>query len=189
MLKKYGVESLLLLKKRLDSMGVTWFLAYGTLVGAVKEKGFLLNDTDIDIGIVENENSMKNVEALREDGFVLRKRFLVDGGEFAKEETYEFRGIPIDLFYFRKSPEGLLGYVFVEIDNKLLPKETHFHFCQIETIEIFGDKFPVPSPPEIFLQTHYGKNFMKEDNSWRNGGPLGDSRIVKKEVEYLEYGV
>jgi len=43
-------ESLLLLKEVMDRRGIKFWLIYGTLLGAVRDKNFIAGDNDIDLG-------------------------------------------------------------------------------------------------------------------------------------------
>lgn len=84
----------------LDSHNISYTVAFGTLLGAIREKGFIKHDLDIDLAIW-HDNRPKNLqEILRKEGFMLSHSFLVENGEKGLEETYSKNGVNIDIFYF-----------------------------------------------------------------------------------------
>jgi hypothetical protein len=71
----------------------------GTLLGAIREKGFIKHDLDIDTCIWYKDFTPRIREVLEDHGFKLVGRFEVDGGSKASEETYQKEGVDIDIFY------------------------------------------------------------------------------------------
>ncbi len=67
---KSGLKLLQIVTEALDAYGVDYYLDYGTLLGAVREKGFIEWDDDIDIAILNHEDRgtllkvLKMVESL-----------------------------------------------------------------------------------------------------------------------------
>jgi phosphorylcholine metabolism protein LicD len=176
-LQKYGSDALEALKKAFDTLGIEWFLAYGTLLGACREKHFIAHDLDIDIGLFFDDYGSHIEETLKKYGFVKKHKFIIDDGEFAIEETYFYGDIGIDFFYFKIMGEQLVGYSFtnekglswdrtVQKYGGLLVKEFIFPYSGLEEIEFLGNIYPVPKDPHRHLAVHYGENYMIKDNNW-----------------------
>jgi len=100
-LKLYGKEALERIDLVFSESDLIWWIEYGTLLGAIRENDFLSHDVDIDIGIFLNDRSSSIEMVLTKYGFNKKHEFLVDNGSFAVEETYDFKGVGIDIFYFK----------------------------------------------------------------------------------------
>ena len=81
-------ELLIQLKKTLDSNNVFFWLEFGTLLGAYRDKDFIKHDLDLDIAVFY-ENSDKIRKILSKGGFKLLKEYKVGtNGFLGFEETY-----------------------------------------------------------------------------------------------------
>ena len=146
---EYCKNNLLDYKKVMDKHNIRYGLMFGTLLGAIREKGFIVWDEDVDIFSLE-EDRKKMLNALfhfEEYGFkVARYTFknrcyllsLMRDGEY------------IDTYFYKKI---LNSRVFR--DNSLDAK----YLNSSETIEFLGDKFPVPSNPKHVLTLFYGEDW------------------------------
>jgi phosphorylcholine metabolism protein LicD len=176
-LQKNGGDVLVALKSVFDELGIEWFLTYGTLLGACREKNFIAHDLDIDVGLFFKDYGPYIGETLKKHGFSKKHKFVVDNGEFAIEETYVYKDIGIDFFYFKVIDDELVGYSFtneqglswdmtVQKYGGLLVKEFIFPYSGLEEMEFLGNIYPVPKDPHRHLAVHYGENYMIKDNNW-----------------------
>ena len=78
--------------------GIQYTLIFGTMLGAVREKGFIKHDMDIDVAMWVEDYSERVQQCLETAGFKLDRRFLIDDGKCAREETYILDNVPIDIF-------------------------------------------------------------------------------------------
>jgi len=150
--QRIAQENLLAIADVLDRLGIRYFLFFGTLLGAVREKGFIAHDTDTDIGVFADfsgrfeEISM----AVTNAGFAV------------------LRGKPGDrLFSFMRGNEYLDCYVAErrrvfplrlvwDIDGSVVPA----HMLDAPGwLEFLGREFSVPLDPERTLAILYGKNW------------------------------
>jgi len=177
-LHKNGKEALETLKKVFEELKMDWFLTYGTLLGAYRDKDFISHDVDIDIGVFFEDYSIKIEETMIKHGFIKKHSFLVDNGEFAIEETYNYKGIGIDIFYFKKQNNKLIGYGFIneaglswdktiQKYGGLLVRELVFPYEGLDEIEFLGSIYPIPKNPKKHSASHYGENFMIKDDKWQ----------------------
>lgn len=136
----------------LDGAGLKYFLFFGTLLGAIRERGFIAHDTDTDLGVFrEFSDRFAEVRTAAEAlGFkVLRGE---PGGR---------------LFSFMRGNEYLDCYVAErrtmfplrrawDVDGSLVPYRS---LSEPDTIEFLGRTLTAPSNAERVLETLYGKNW------------------------------
>jgi len=166
---KDATKDLLDVKRVLDSKGVKFFLCYGALLGAIREKDFIDTDDDIDLVITDTltYKQRKEIAWLLDDiGFVLNDdivwnvygRFEANQtGYNGTEETGIIaikRNIPVSImFYYNDGTEWLCipkrgGIPVMSIPYKFLKEG--------EYIKFKGEKFLVPSPVIEYLEWTYG---------------------------------
>jgi hypothetical protein len=176
-LKRYGKEALEKIDLAFKELNKTYFLVYGTLLGAYRDKDFISHDIDIDIGAFFHEYSKDIEKILQKYGFIKKHEFLVDDGKFAIEETYIYKKIHIDIFYFKLIDDNLVGYIFsnepglswdktIQKYGGLLIREECSTYYGIDKINFLGKKFNILKKPEKHLEYFYGKNFMIPDANW-----------------------
>lgn len=128
-------ENLTLLKEFLDSYDINYHLDYGTLLGAIRDNGFIKNDTDVDLTF-----DFKSIKKIRNNLRELGKLGFIS---FRNSETKMVgmsllrKGEYIDLYqiYDNKIPFGL------------------------KSISFLNSNYLVPEFPEEYLEEQYGKNW------------------------------
>ena len=73
--RKYALVALKRFDKCLEDNNFEYTLAFGTLLGAVREKGFIKHDLDIDVAMWHDEYSDSLRRCLQESGFTLLLSF------------------------------------------------------------------------------------------------------------------
>lgn len=161
----YGQELLKTFKGALDEQGIFFWLEFGTLLGAYREHDFISHDCDLDVGTYYGEQE-RIKEALIRNGFSLKREFIVDApGYKGLEQTYSFKRVSIDIFYFKREATKLYCNSFIPNVNLSEPdlamvKEITVPDNGFAAMEFKGMSFNVPSPTEVYLKAHYGENFM-----------------------------
>lgn len=164
---KNGLALLEQLNKTLTSKNILYWLEFGTLLGAYRDHDFIKHDYDLDIGIFfENYSLIRST--LESAGFKLKREFKVGNyGDKGVEQTYEYNGVYIDIFFFHK-----LGntHMICNSFSKLPKKENGKTIAQVKqiqvpytgfkTIDFKGMFVKVPYDEKSHLEAHYGKNFM-----------------------------
>lgn len=179
-------NALLVLKafdRIMEQEDMIYTLAFGTMLGAVRENGFISHDLDIDVFMWRDDYSHRIPDALSRGGFKLCHTFLADRGNLGREETYEKDGVTIDIFYiyppFNELPyvcdfgpfPGLVsneqsmrergGVLARRIEIPVSKTRIKVHF---EDIELY-----IPDNYKEFLSSRYGDDYMIPKPSWRNG--------------------
>lgn len=153
--KKIAKENLLLLKQMFDRHGIDFRISHGTLLGALRDKDFILDDCDVDLSLLKKEKHKVNycLFFLERLGFCLIRK-LDDLWSF------ERKGIYVDLYFFEQKTciDVLL--------NRVLCK--HRHWCLRMSLDCFkghcyicflGKMFKTFSRPEDWVCFVYGKNW------------------------------
>lgn len=84
----------------LDKNNIPYTIAFGTLLGGIREKGFIKHDLDIDLAMWKDERPDNLPQILSDAGFKLVHTFSIENGKLGLEETYSKYGVGIDIFYF-----------------------------------------------------------------------------------------
>jgi len=152
--KEGATKDLKAIKKILDKLKIPFFLNYGTLLGAYRDKDFIANDRDIDIGILNYFNREKILDALKAEGFYERE------GQDHSNICIK-RNVIIDIYIFKERNnnyiDGLSNYIF--------PKE----FDKLKPIKFLGMTFLRPDKIEKYLQRCYGDWKTPEKKSVKRG--------------------
>ena len=175
--KENAKEILMQLNKAFKELNIPYWLVYGTLLGVYRDGKFIDHDLDIDLGLFLDDYNEEIAEVLSKYGFKLKKQFLIDNGEYGREETYFYKGIGIDLFYFIKKENCFKVHDFKNEDGKswaktiqdnggLIVRERTFEKFDITYIDFLDSKYPIPNNTHKHLASVYGEDFMIPNPSW-----------------------
>ena len=184
-----ATEVLIQLDKVFKELDIKWWLEYGTLLGAVRDNDFISHDLDIDLGLLHDSYSPKIEEVFKKYGFVKNRAFLIDDGKYGREETYSYKGVNVDLFYFKQQDNKLIGYGFKTIDGMtpdntikeiggLLVREITFPYNGFKTFVFKGIEVFIPSDADAHLKAFYG-NYKEKNTNW-------NPYTMAKNVVYLD---
>ena len=181
--RRHALEALMRFDQCLSENGFEYTLAFGTMLGAIREKGFIKHDLDIDVAMWNDQYSPQLRHCLETSGFSLIHSFEVDNGKLGREETYCWNDINIDIFYFypplRELPYccdfiGQPGCPTYRMCMKkyggALPRRIELPMTkervkvQFEDIELF-----VPSNAKEILSFRYGPDYMTPRKDWTIG--------------------
>ncbi|MFC2015048.1 LicD family protein [Chloroflexota bacterium] len=141
-------------KQIFDQAGVLFFLRHGTCLGAIREKGFIPWDDDIDLGCVLGINGYTEeqidpvVVNFRKNGFFAR----VDHQDQAIFVSMMKSTVRIEWASYRIFGDSIFQYPGIRIPVRF--------FEHLKEIDFLGMKVNVPNPPEEYLLSKYGEEWM-----------------------------
>jgi hypothetical protein len=160
------LKLLMKLKTLLTDNNIEYWLAYGTLLGAIREQNFLEHDThDIDIGL--NQKDYWKVRNLLESQDVLKIKRLWR----TEIALYENDKAHIDLFFYTE--KNNIMYSSAYLGNKAqsgINIESGMKFAKeniypLKTVKFLKHKFTIPGKPESHLTENYG-DWKTPDTKW-----------------------
>lgn len=167
-------ELLELTKSLFTEKGLRFSLIFGTLLGAVRDKGVIKGDEDVDV-FVESEEELRNIlPFLQENGLCLCRIY--------DHKLYSFRvrgGKAYIDIYIRRPVAGIWGCWYCYVNHFILPKKL---ITPLAPIRFLGDTYLAPKNPERFLEFWYGKSWrvpVSGDHS-KHGSTLYDEWKLTK---------
>lgn len=147
----------------LAGAGVAAFPAYGTLLGAVRQGGFIAHDTDADVAYVSDLDHP--VDLVRES-FRLQRVLQDQGHEITRHSGAAFK---VQVRAADGTVRGLDVFAGALVDGHLMmmgelftPYERDW-LLPLRTVELEGRTFPAPADPERLLATIYGPSWRVPD--------------------------
>ncbi|PWN04466.1 hypothetical protein DJ010_02170 [Nocardioides silvaticus] len=161
-----------------DKAGVPTFIAYGTLLGAVRNGRLIGHDNDLDIAYLSDHANPVDVirEAYRIERVLLAEGWSVRRGSGARmnvrirlsDDTTRF----VDVF----TAHWVEGVLYIPQDTGFeLPRET---MLPLTTVELLGRRLPAPADYERLLAATYGPGWRTPDPSFRYETPRWLSRRI-----------
>ncbi len=177
----YGLEALIKARESFQEIHREFWLDWGTLLGAVREKGFIGHDADVDLGtfFTGNDDALKLEQAMEKRGFQKLREFWMDGNMI--EETYLYKGVNLDVFYYYPGgvKEQMYCFAAEEGEHRIYqPFDDHTVvtrltvvripsvFTGTKMIDFKGEPFPIPENEDQYLQGYYGPTYMIKDQNW-----------------------
>jgi hypothetical protein len=141
-------------KEILDPLGIPFWLRQGTCLGAVRDQAFIPWDDDVDLGSVIGLNGLTEdmldpvFDAFRDRGYFVN----VESNDRWIAAGMMKSSLRVDLTFFHIIDDSIFHFPFIWIPARL--------FANLKEIEFMGGKYLVPNPPEEYLTTKYGPNWI-----------------------------
>lgn len=177
-MKKYAVEALEKLYEISSKRNVPIWLEFGTLLGAVREKGFIPHDDDIDLGMFAENFNYQIERDLYDADFTILRLFNLRYASRPNEKSLSeialcYKGLQIDIFFFEKCGNNRTCHSFIPSGfNKWAAYEIRFPFDKFKKIGFLGTEFLVPDKAEECLRCYYGDDFMIPDPNYKGTDKL-----------------
>ncbi len=178
---KNGYEAMLVFDKCMVANGYKYSLAFGTLLGTIRNHDFIPHDDDIDVAMWINDYDSQIINVLKEAGIRLLHSYSVAGDKIGKELTFIYKGVHIDIFFFFKDEQGkayCCDFIAqpdcstikesIYRHGGLLPRKIYvplnetFIRTNLRDIEV-----AIPSNFEDILICRYGRDYMTPKKGWR----------------------
>ena len=179
---KFGLDVLKDLDEALYNNDIKYFVFAGTLLGAIREHGFIKYDMDIDVAMFNDDYSPKLDKVLHDAGFDLLHYFEVDDGVKGRELTYVKNKVTIDIFFIYSDDK----YDTYQCDFRPVPGTASFDESMKKNGEVLvrRNEFPVsrnvlripfgpihinsPQNYDEWLKNRYGENYMIPDPNFHD---------------------
>jgi hypothetical protein len=177
LIKRYGFEVLKLVDETAREHNIPYYVAFGTLLGIIREGGFIKHDRDMDLTVLPSDSSLLPfIKGLISKGFVFELAYLIDNERF-----YEFRvrykEISIDFFLPQENGSFLVFFISQNIIT--YPKPS------IDRLPVKYFSINIPSNINDHLEWCYGENWKVPDKQWNSNKAksyMGSGAYVTEET-------
>ena len=175
-LQKEGWRILELVEEICGAQNVEHYCEYGTLLGMVREGGFITHDDDVDFGMPPDVAfSRKMFDAMRAKGFKFKRAFVWSG--IMTEIAFDFKGVPVDFFFTFEAGGKIYGQTynnFVQEDGGYWAKQVCRFFKPaykgVKKISLNGVSVSIPQNAEDYLLANYGSNWRTPIEGFKADG-------------------
>ncbi len=170
---KYGLDAFNVFCRTLNDINCSYWPEFGTLLGIYREGDFIKHDNDFDFGsFIQNRDTI--ISALKNAGIELIHTYRCPDLEYIREDTFSYRGVHIDVFYFHSIGKKDYCHTFVpfEVNDgmQLHYKIKIFEFdaISLKEIDFKNLKISIPADTQSHLKVSYGENFMTPDPNFKS---------------------
>ena len=173
LLQKYGLDVLSMVHSKLYGV-VPYYAAYGTLLGIIREGGFLHHDDDVDFCVLPCDMSIRQwMEPLFKCGFEFLGGYSYEGK--IKQIALTYRKLRVDFSLGERDGNGNLRYFEFWHQKGVVYSRKYALTCYAnQSIEIpslvdfqlNGTVTQIPMNYLDVLTAEYGKSWRTPDYSW-----------------------
>lgn len=192
-LHRYGYGALARLHELLTKNDIAYHCEAGTLLGIVRDGGFIKHDDDIDICVPPGRWPMSGVLKVFIDAGYEAVQCLEYEGHLSEFTVRDRTGIPIDIFTCRFAPgePDKMYQMFPRWSpTRVYPNARANHLLEFEYIRPTGTKVVKVHDAETMIPENYIEVLDSEFGPWRVPDPSFKSEMLKhKELPGFCYRV
>jgi len=171
-----------------DKNNIKVMCVFGTLLGVVRDNGFIPFDFDFDTAIMDTEKRKDFVHALYDNGFSINRQFLVENKLVL--QTWQKDGVIIDMFIPQYDDQGMYFNTMWRFPNK------QYHLGTYEEHEVWEHRYPkvdklkvkhiynfnvlIPENEVEVVEGVFGKGWRTPDPDFKHE-PLKSIKMVKED--------
>jgi phosphorylcholine metabolism protein LicD len=184
---RYALEALIQADKAFKTMDAWFFLDFGTLLGAYRNKDFIPYDNDLDVAILYESKSQDMKNVLQQYGFKFENSQVVKDSNKTVVETYYYKGVCLDFFIYYKKGAEIYAYLPQAHETKDSKKANmtngfpviihRIEGTEFSKMKFLGHYFYVPDNTSQWLESIYGKSYMTPVENFYHSENLSDSAI------------
>ena len=170
--KNNCMEAVSRFHKCMTENGFNYVAAYGTMLGAIREHGFIKHDLDLDFWMWIEDDTCDLVSALERCGFKPHAHYSIDNDKLGKELTFVYNGCHIDIFFIYPAINVCpYSTLFLKNNGKKsqyytplrveLPVARTKRLVPFESINLY-----VPYNAEELCALRYGPDYMTPNPAW-----------------------
>lgn len=148
-----------------------YWLDFGTLLGCIREGGFLAHDLDLDVGVFYKEKQHdKFLSKLEEKGFRLTKTFIYF--DAIVEQSFFYNHVNFDILYYYKNAQNkLISYNFEYKKNResatdIVGYEYSNQYAGLKEAKMGKIPVFIPANANEILRTYYGDSYLVPDKNF-----------------------
>lgn len=148
----------------LRRLGITYWIDCGTLLGYVREDGFLAHDPDFDFGTVNWPRHVEIGDAPQAKGFEMTTTGFP---EYGYEQSFFIEGDHLfDIFYFYPAGLNRLWQGSWHQGNVLWSEFDLDAYLPVKEATFAGVRTFIPANPKKVLKTRYGRRWRTPVTTW-----------------------
>lgn len=175
---RYGLETLQKGDEAVSSFGGHLVMYFGTLLGAIREHGFIAHDNDLDMAIPIEDRPDNFVEIMEQHGFMHFQQTYIKSTGRIIEDRFCYKGCQMDIFYLFSDRED--GKVYSYIGRRHETKEWReanatdgfpvdvwpTEKCGYVRQDFLGMQLYVPEKAHEWMRDIYGDDYMTPIKEW-----------------------
>lgn len=170
--QNYGLEALSKFDECMRINNFRYTLAFGSILGAIRDHGFIKHDLDIDTFMWIEDFNPKIIKELQKYGFTWLYNYSINNDKYGREDTFSYKGVNIDIFYLYPKIDAYpycCDFVYKRglKKHELLPRRIELPVSKDRMLVKFENlKLYVPVNADEICKFRYGPNYMIPDPSW-----------------------